>query len=46
MFASAPLSEPQVFMSTVIVTAASIFSIVLCVVGGLGYYQSKTAAKD
>lgn len=45
MFASAPLSDSQVFISCVIGTAAVIYPIILCVVGALGYYQSKAAAK-
>lgn len=47
MFATAaPLSEPQVLVTTVIVTAAVILPFVFCVAGGLGYFQSKTVTKS
>jgi hypothetical protein len=45
MFANAPLSDSQVFVSTVIITAAVICPIILIVLGGLGCYQNRAAAK-
>lgn len=45
MFANAPLSESQVFISTVILTAAVICPLILIVVGGLGCYQNCAEAK-
>ena len=46
MFASAaPLSDSQVLVTIAIVSAAVIYPIILCVVGGLGYFKSKAAVK-